>query len=319
MGVEKIPALRVALVLPAMALCLATAAYGHEPSRSASPAANRLALTGLSLGDGTELQTHGLDPIVPPLAAGGNSGIFDAPGRDPFCVGSAGEPQLRIVYAAIPGGDPVKSSKRKIRAAVRHMNGMIRKSARRSSGGRVTADLRVACDRRHRTAVTTIGASRNLTFASLVSLVRVLELLRLNTKYLIFYGETAANGCGVAQLMPDDRAVASNLSNNLLPMYGMVWRRCWDGGAPLHETAHLMGAVQGSAPHSTGLGHCYDGLDILCYDDGGLRARQRKVCKAYRFDCGYNDFFDAAPKGYLATHWNLASPLNRYLRLRPTG
>jgi hypothetical protein len=312
MGVKRVPALIVALALPAVALCAVTGATADPGPPSGSTQ------TLAAVGDPAAPPNHGVDPLLPQLetASVDGGGIFEARKRDPHCVGRAGAPQLRIVYAAIPGGDSVKSATRQIRSAVRHMNGMIRRAARKSSGGRVSADLRVACDGRGRPAVITIGASRNLTFASLVSLARSLELLRLSTKYLIFYGENTANGCGVAQLQPDDRAVSGNLSNNLLPMYGMVWHRCWDGGAPLHETAHLMGAVQDSAPHSTSLGHCNDGLDILCYDDGGLRARQHKVCRGYQLDCRYNDFFDARPKGYLASHWNMASRLNRYLQFR---
>jgi hypothetical protein len=316
MGVNGVVALLIALALPAFSLCAVAAA---DADRVSSDGSTRAAGSGLvGLGDPAAPPNHGIDPPLPQLeeASASGGGIFDAPKRDPYCVGQAGAPQLRIVYAAIPGGDPVRSATKKIRGAVRHMNGMIHRAGKRSSGGRVSADLRIACNRHGRPEVTTIGASRNLTFSSLVSLSRSLELIRLNTKYLIFYGEDTANGCGVAQLQTDDSAGPSNLSNNVLPMYGMVWRRCWDGGAPLHETAHLMGAVQSSAPRSTSLGHCNDGLDILCYNDGGLRASQRKVCRGYQLDCRYNDFFDAAPRGYLASHWNLAMPMNRYLRFR---
>ncbi|MGH8573491.1 MAG: hypothetical protein ACREX8_13090, partial [Gammaproteobacteria bacterium] len=79
----------------------------------------------------------------------------------------------------------------------------------------------------------------------------------------------------------------------------------------VHETIHTLGAVQDGAPHSTGLGHCFDGADVMCYDDGGPTAPQPRpepTCAGpLRIDCGGDDYFSPRPArgSYLARHWNL--------------
>jgi hypothetical protein len=87
----------------------------------------------------------------------------------------------------------------------------------------------------------------------------------------------------------------------------------------LHEITHNLGAVQGSAPNSTGevggvaAGHCVDEQDIMCYADGGPNNVMRLVCPALSgsvpetYDCGGDDYFNATPAdgSWLAAHWNL--------------
>ena len=87
----------------------------------------------------------------------------------------------------------------------------------------------------------------------------------------------------------------------------------------MHENAHNQGAVQYSSPQSTGSGgHCSQGHDVLCYaPDGGDRNQVLSIACADRvhFDCEGDDYFDPSPEPgeYLATHWNLGSPLNRFI------
>lgn len=87
----------------------------------------------------------------------------------------------------------------------------------------------------------------------------------------------------------------------------------------LHELFHALGAVQEGAPHSTAGGHCYDGDDVMCYDDASLRSglytdgacsRTEGVIDA-PIDCGGDDYFSPAPApgSYLATHWNVYDSL----------
>jgi hypothetical protein len=88
----------------------------------------------------------------------------------------------------------------------------------------------------------------------------------------------------------------------------------------MHENGHNQGAVQYGAPHSTGTGwHCWDEIDVMCYspDGGNLHQQGTETLCSDReyFDCGYNDYFDSNPEPgeYLATHWNLGSPLNKFI------
>jgi hypothetical protein len=93
----------------------------------------------------------------------------------------------------------------------------------------------------------------------------------------------------------------------------------------MHENAHNQGAVPYGSPNSTGTGaHCDEGEDVLCYTpDGGDRNQEplSRVCSYVEFDCNADDYFDAAPElgEYLATHWNLGSPLNRFIEFGVAG
>jgi hypothetical protein len=79
----------------------------------------------------------------------------------------------------------------------------------------------------------------------------------------------------------------------------------------LHEITHTLGAVQNSAPHSTGASHCFDQWDVMCYPDGGPRSTMTYPCASLgegnaAYDCNEDDYLNPAPApgSYLATHWN---------------
>jgi hypothetical protein len=97
----------------------------------------------------------------------------------------------------------------------------------------------------------------------------------------------------------------------------------------LHELTHNLGAVQNTAPHSSGkigaldAGHCYDEYDLECYDDGGdgfVMQPPDANCDgpsapidpyaltSQAWDCNKDDYFSVAPapSSYLDTHWNAA-------------
>ena len=89
----------------------------------------------------------------------------------------------------------------------------------------------------------------------------------------------------------------------------------------MHENGHNQGAVQPSAPDSTGSGaHCNDLLDVMCYaPDGGDRNQTEvSTCTdAMWFDCDNDTYFDVVPEGseWLSNHWNLGSSANRFITI----
>jgi hypothetical protein len=89
----------------------------------------------------------------------------------------------------------------------------------------------------------------------------------------------------------------------------------WQPTVMLHEITHNLGGVQQSAPHKTAGWHCWDGEDVMCYDDdsSGSELYTGAVCPLadnaipQTYDCGHDDYFnpDPAPLSYLETHWNV--------------
>jgi hypothetical protein len=151
--------------------------------------------------------------------------------------------------------------------------------------------------------------------------------------YVVFVdGLTSSNYpyCGQGSVDADDSPATTN-RNNVGPAYALI--ACWTGHTALHEIGHMLGAVQLSAPHSSGAYHCYDDADIMCYNDGGSyfagpdgvngTSDDRSLVMACagtatvlgtsapddnQFDCNEDDYYNPAPAAgsYIAQHWNLA-------------
>lgn len=271
---------------------------------------------------GPDLFTHGPDPAPPP---GPNSRLTDElpvgigfePGsaeRAPIC---AEELNLQVLYARPTGSpDRLAEFRPQLQAAVRRMNAVL--DAESLDSGGPDADYRVRCDAAGQVAVDGI-ASSGYSFSEVVSAARAAGYDSTQTEYLVFYDGLAGGACGIGTYRSDERLSADNL-NNRGGGYGVVYSGCWFGETPMHESAHTMGAVQYSSPNSTGSGgHCIDEVDVMCYSPDGGDLNQSGVTVncigATRFDCGHDDYFDSAPEPgeYLESHWNLGSPLNRFL------
>ena len=261
--------------------------------------------------------THGADPIPDADAP-----VDPAAASDPHCVsGASGTPYARVIYArAWDDADGYATWLPKIREMTRIANGYIADAAAATSDG---ARLRVRCVSGliavDNVVLPTSRASAD--FSTVVSDLRTLGYTDALVKHWVFYDDTDVVdrcGCsGTGHRYNDDTRALTNLHNG----YGTsLFAVTWGGEWPttwLHELAHTMGAVQNSAPYSTGAGHCWDGRDIMCYNDGGPDGHRYTTgyCSTEVFDCGKNTYFHAhpSPGSYLATHWNLGDRLNRYI------
>lgn len=266
---------------------------------------------------GRPLVTHGPDAPPPQTAAASEGeGDFapDAPQRQPVC---ATDFYQHVVYAR-PADTPSRRDEMapRIRAAVGRMDAVLDSESLASGGP--DADYKMLCDSDGQVRIDELVVG-GTSFSEVVSAARAAGFASDRADFLIFLDGTLGGSCGIATYETDERLSLDNRSN-AGGGYGLVYEPCWDGITPMHESAHLMGAVQYGAPHSTGSGgHCNEGTDIMCYSpDGGDRNQDGMIddCPGTaRFDCGFDDYFDSAPEPgeYLDTHWNLGSPLNRFL------
>lgn len=120
----------------------------------------------------------------------------------------------------------------------------------------------------------------------------------------------------------DDRPWPNN-NNATGPFYAITWNGA-QAGNMMHETAHSMGAVQLSAPYSTGAWHVHLYNDTMGYVDGGPYFRnggKMTTCRksnypvtqftqptlAQTWDCTGDDYYNPNPAAgsYLSTHWNV--------------
>lgn len=129
--------------------------------------------------------------------------------------------------------------------------------------------------------------------------------------------------CGEGTLMFSDAPAVANAQLHD-PQVSYVALGC-GGATVLHELGHNIGAVQLSAPDSSGAWHCRSrNGDTMCYNDGGDKYSQLGAsagCPApvwkvngdpfalEQFDCGNDDYYSGLPStrrtGYLSTHWDV--------------
>jgi hypothetical protein len=245
----------------------------------------------------------------PPAVAGTEPGATTAAtGSSIACVGDGVEgDRVQAIYArASDKPDRSSSVVSLIRQYAADADYQVNISAGQSGQGRrvryVTQDCALSV------ATVTLSAAGDDTFTAMRSELEAKGFDRPDRKYLVWV-DASVGICGLGELYLDDRTSASN-ANNSGPMYARVDAPCW-GYAESHELLHTLGAVQASAPHSTGAGHCVDENDTMCYSDtsGAAMSNACPSMPTWQVDCALDDYFNASPSptSYLSTHWNVAN------------
>lgn len=279
-----------------------------------------------SAGDSLGL-SHGPDLVAPgdvflgdtagPYGGDGTAGV----GRYPSCVTDAQEGYFaHVIYAvAADDADNYASRANTIRDLVKQANDVFNDAAAVHGA---TADLRVLCDEdgiivEH----AVLPTSRNSdSFSTITSDLRAQGFTDGRVKYWVWYDDgVSANYAGQGHIHYDDRPIDDNANNGVGTADFAITYGYYSTRVMLHELGHNIGAVQPSAPHTTGGFHCTDGLDIMCYRDSGPYADQytSSICATQVWDCNQDDYFNVNPDpdSYLATHWNIGHPRHRFVDL----
>lgn len=285
----------------------------------------------VKLADGSTVYTHGGDPgyaFEPTTTEGPVSdnplGIPNqvTPGSGvgpwgPYCVRDTDAPRFvvidgRTLYSQDDDDD------REIREDLLEATRTFIREADKFDAYR---SYRVECNDEGRVAIHDVQVDTPVWETSFTSIVNDLQdqgFDEPDEKYLVFFDQRFTDWAGIATMTHDDSPGASNL-NNQGPDYSVIspWA---DPDTVVHELGHNMGAVQTSAPHyylNSGGDHCWDEIDIMCYGD-----ETEVLCpRDEHFDCGHDDFFHPDPPegNYLADHWNIGDPVNRFLQSAETS
>ena len=226
----------------------------------------------------------------------------------PVVCGTGGA-RVQAVYAHHPGANRYSTLLPTIRRLALVADDYVNRSAAQVGAGMrirwaTTSTCKISVKR------ISVGTSAKNNFNTTINALAAAGLNRHDRKYVVWL-DTADGLCGIGTSIDDDRASQFNV-NNQTTGFSQINRRCWGGGAEMHELFHTLGAVQRSAPRSTAYGHCRDERDAMCYLDGpGTTMIKPAPCPSsfeWYLDCNKNDYFNPKPKAgtYIATHWNTA-------------
>jgi hypothetical protein len=246
------------------------------------------------------------------------------------------EPQVKVVYAILKGRpNRFRAAAPLLQADAAAIDGAVAAATagistvrfdRGTSGGPQNLDIQVVQLSHRARAYYENGVPEVGRGSRLQRELAALTQLRPGRDLLVYVdglGGTTVTG-EADEVVADGRPGLENRSNRggrIAAVFGprTLPAPSADGLAPelaLHELLHAFGAVQPDAPHATKGDHCYDGQDVMCYDDGSLRSGlyTQHACErlpglviSAPIDCGSNDYFSAAPAAgsFLATHWNV--------------
>ncbi len=281
--------------------------------------------------DGRSHTIHGLD--APPTGASAfaptsQTAVNGASASDVSCVG-ADAPQYVLVYAR-PGNVAsryttiaplLRTEIYKLSAFIDSESRSIDPSAGRRLPVRCEAGAPVVLD-----ATLPALSSGTANFGAIVDAL-VAQGYEYNgdktgkQRYIIYYDAPSPSGAaGTGHVFTTDASAGATNQNNKGGLYAVEYRFDQGGGVPhwevlIHEVLHTMGGVVQAAPHSTSAGHCTDGQDVMCYDDGSGSGYTSGACATKVLDCNRDDYFNPAPAAgsFLATSWNAAATYNSWL------
>lgn len=279
--------------------------------------------------------THGGD-AVPSLVERQATAVLSRSPSGDLCAGNGVNGRRVRVYYGYPADTSARAST--FRAWIRQSVSMADANLDAQTPGVDGQHLRMYCANGRKVTVASIallpiGGDGSFTFGDMIGSLenRVANGLgdtdidTPRVTYAVFVDNVACcyGPAGQATIYYDDRPdPGANLNN--LSGFGPRFALVEIGGSPLsgayvflHEVGHTLGAVQLSAPHSSGAGHCYEADDVMCYADGGPwfdgGGAMVDICDAmpdgqYPFDCAGGDYYEAdpSPGSYLAGAWNTA-------------
>ena len=283
----------------------------------------------LKLRDGSSLTTHGFDGPQPDAfntyMTGSSQALSNASVNNIECVNAATTKHTTLIYAYPPGQSSRYGTIAPLLRTESYKMSAFLDAESRSVDASKGLKIPLECDGSGTPVVLEVQTATPTgsdSFDSIVSDLRAdgygaSTSLVAKDRYVVFYDASIGNGyAGTGHLYADDTPSSSSY-NNVGGMFAVEfnWANVPHWDVMLHEAGHNMGAVQASAPRTSGNGHCTDGQDIMCYADGGPNAYNPNVCAVEVFDCGRNDYFNPTPAAgsYLDTHWNTAAPYNQYL------
>lgn len=282
---------------------------GQGPSRQRADG-----LWEVCLRDGSTILSHGPDgpatdlPAAPP----GNGGTSP---RAPPCVDDATlQHHMQAIYA-VPANKADRYSTKgpEVRDNVHMANGKLHEEAQEFGFG---VEYRFLCDANGEVVVSHAvlpTSSSSDSFSSIASDLRAQGFNDPLVQYWVWYDDGVNNYCGQGTISADSSLRTGNL-NNRGDRFGITYGCSWT--TMMHESGHNLGAVQNNAPNASGGWHCNDEQDIMCYNDGGSSSGTFTACSDKdHFDCNHDDYFhpDPPPGNHLHSHWNLGSPLNRFI------
>ncbi|MDQ3876509.1 MAG: hypothetical protein M3322_13360, partial [Actinomycetota bacterium] len=265
-----------------------------------------------------ELLAYGPPPTARSLA------VFDE--KAPVCSKDGYGLQMIIV---VPRGSTVDQTVESARRLAAQMNALLDREARRASGG-PGADYKFICAADGQPLVTTEAMpaidGTSYRTGDLEAELKRRGYTDRKVKYIML-DESPANYCS-GPVIGDDSDSPNNKNNGTWeygPTFAEIGNGCQvDPGLATHEVWHTLGAVQPTAPHSSGYGHCWQGSDYLCYPDGGPKWPSTGmviVCDEAQLDCMHDDYFDTkigaglgGGRGtYIDTHWNIGECYVHYI------